>query len=75
MQALSQLSYGPTMLRAGNHSDIDDTWEVVCAKKFARPIRQWLGPMWRVPLRALDECARRKLIDLDVVCMHECLIA
>ncbi|PPT55168.1 hypothetical protein XarbCFBP8138_12550 [Xanthomonas arboricola] len=75
MQALSQLSYGPTMLRAGNHSDIDGAWEVVCAKKFARPIRQWLGPMWRVPLRALDECARRKLIDLDVVCMHECLIA
>ncbi|PPU11654.1 hypothetical protein XacyCFBP1159_13475 [Xanthomonas arboricola pv. corylina] len=41
MQALSQLSYGPTMLRAGNHSDIDGAWEVVCAKKFARRIRQW----------------------------------
>ncbi|PPU40938.1 hypothetical protein XaplCFBP3123_07445 [Xanthomonas arboricola pv. populi] len=33
MQALSQLSYGPTMLRAGDHSDIDDAWEVVRAKK------------------------------------------
>ncbi|GAE49347.1 hypothetical protein XPU_0879, partial [Xanthomonas arboricola pv. pruni str. MAFF 311562] len=32
---------GPTMLRAGNHSDIDGAWEVVCAKKFARRIRQW----------------------------------
>ena len=27
MQALSQLSYGPTMLRAGNDSDLKPDWE------------------------------------------------
>ncbi|AZR34905.1 hypothetical protein NX08_010920 [Xanthomonas vasicola] len=32
MQALSQLSYGPALLRAGNHSDIFTSWEVVYAK-------------------------------------------
>ncbi|SON97573.1 Putative uncharacterized domain protein (fragment) [Xanthomonas citri pv. fuscans] len=28
MQALSQLSYGPALLLAGNHSDIATRWEV-----------------------------------------------
>ncbi|QGJ67219.1 hypothetical protein FDU21_02705 [Xanthomonas oryzae pv. oryzae] len=32
MQALSQLSYGPALLRAENHSDISTSWEVVCTK-------------------------------------------
>ncbi|CCF68836.1 hypothetical protein CAI18_12230 [Xanthomonas citri pv. punicae] len=34
MQALSQLSYGPALLRAGNHSDIATRWEV-SGQKFA----------------------------------------
>ncbi|QBG92015.1 hypothetical protein EYR26_10930 [Xanthomonas oryzae] len=33
MQALSQLSYGPALLRAGNHSDISTSWEVICTRK------------------------------------------
>ncbi|RBK12367.1 hypothetical protein BRN96_17130, partial [Xanthomonas oryzae pv. oryzae] len=36
MQALSQLSYGPALLRAENHSDISTSWEVVCTKKLYR---------------------------------------
>ncbi len=36
MQALSQLSYGPTMLRAGNHSDLKQDWEEVWIHFFMR---------------------------------------
>ncbi|WP_040239370.1 hypothetical protein, partial [Xanthomonas citri] len=36
MQALSQLSYGPALLRAGNHSDIATRWEVAGQKFAAR---------------------------------------
>ncbi|PPV05406.1 hypothetical protein XbrCFBP1976_17490 [Xanthomonas bromi] len=32
MQALSQLSYGPALLLAGNHSGISTPWEVFFAK-------------------------------------------
>ncbi|PPU61773.1 hypothetical protein XcodCFBP4690_15325 [Xanthomonas codiaei] len=32
MQALSQLSYGPALLRAGNHSDPNHLWEGVFEK-------------------------------------------
>lgn len=74
MQALSQLSYGPTMLRAGNHSDIDDTWEVVCAKSLLDRFASSGSSVARA-FASIDECARRRLIDLDVVCTHECLIA
>ncbi|NMI21353.1 hypothetical protein E1J24_05590 [Xanthomonas hortorum pv. pelargonii] len=42
MQALSQLSYGPAVLRAGNHSDIESTWEVIRRKKFAGCICRWM---------------------------------
>ncbi|PPT78821.1 hypothetical protein XaplCFBP3122_01130 [Xanthomonas arboricola pv. populi] len=75
MQALSQLSYGPTMLRAGDHSDIDDAWEVVCAKKFARRICQRHRSTWRVPSQAVDAFARRRMIDRSVVYRDDGLIA
>ncbi|PPU80484.1 hypothetical protein XhhCFBP4925_11775 [Xanthomonas hortorum pv. hederae] len=47
MQALSQLSYGPAVLRAGNHSDIESAWEVIRRKKIC-----WM----RLPLGASTKC-------------------
>ncbi|WP_080949763.1 hypothetical protein, partial [Xanthomonas euvesicatoria] len=46
----SQLSYGPALLRAGNHSDIAARWEVVWAKKVvarAQPPGELPGRMRR----------------------------
>ncbi|TXD44951.1 hypothetical protein TR80_000515 [Xanthomonas campestris] len=40
MQALSQLSYGPTMLRAGNDSDLKQDWEEVRIHFFHAVTRQ-----------------------------------
>ncbi|CAD1792108.1 MULTISPECIES: hypothetical protein [Xanthomonas] len=66
MQALSQLSYGPTMLRAGNHSDIDDAWEVVRAKKDVLSDLPVAGSAWRVQMQACDAFQHRRLMELDV---------
>ncbi|MBB4759365.1 hypothetical protein FHT15_004108 [Xanthomonas campestris] len=54
------------MLRAGNHSDIDDAWEVVRAKKDVLSDLPVAGSAWRVQTQVCDAFQHRRLIELDV---------